>query len=345
MLFPKDIDKYPAALLVQRRMGRGIWLLLLSVLIPAGCERRLVEESESGRIRIVASVGMVADLVRRLVDDDVEVSQMMGSGVDPHLYQATRDDIRSLISADLIVAVGLHLEGRLQDTFQRLQKSRPVLFLGDSVPQDRLLAEEGSAGVPDPHLWMDVSLWSLGLAALEDQLCRLLPQATERISVRRVELERELLQLHEYGVRSVQTIPETRRVLVTSHDAFRYFGRAYGLEVLGIQGISTDSEAGLFRMNQLVDILVEREIAAVFVESSVPRRSIEALIEGAADRGVRVRIGGELFSDAMGPAGTFTGTYPGMLDHNLTTVALALGGQAPKRGHAGRLSAGGDEHD
>ncbi len=320
----------------QANRGKRYAIVILSLLM-AGCGEWDESTVQWPRPRIVATVGMVADLVRELVADEADVVQLMGSGVDPHLYQATRDDVRSLMAADLIVAVGLHLEGRLQDTFERLEQSRTVVYVSQAVPVEQLLVEEGSAGVPDPHLWMDVALWASCLPELERALVQLLPEAEVRIADRRRKLELSLRSLHEYGRESVATIPEERRVLITSHDAFRYFGRAYGLEVLGIQGISTDSEAGLHRMNELVDLLVERQISAVFVESSVPRRSIEALIEGAAARGAEVRVGGELFSDAMGPAGTVTGTYRGMLDHNLTTTVRALGGDVSATGHTGEL--------
>ncbi len=320
----------------QANRGKRYAIVILSLLM-AGCGEWDESTVQWPRPRIVATVGMVADLVRELVADEADVVQLMGSGVDPHLYQATRDDVRSLMAADLIVAVGLHLEGRLQDTFERLEQSRTVVYVSQAVPVEQLLVEEGSAGVPDPHLWMDVALWASCLPELERALVQLLPEAEVRIADRRRKLELSLRALHEYGRESVATIPEERRVLITSHDAFRYFGRAYGLEVLGIQGISTDSEAGLHRMNELVDLLVERQISAVFVESSVPRRSIEALIEGAAARGAEVRVGGELFSDAMGPAGTVTGTYRGMLDHNLTTTVRALGGDVSATGHTGEL--------
>ncbi len=324
--------------------GKRFAVVIVSLLM-AGCEAWDESTAQWPRPKIVATVGMVADLVRELVADEAEVVQLMGSGVDPHLYQATRDDVRRLMSADLIVVVGLHLEGRLQDTFERLEQSRTVFYVSESVPAEQLLVEEGSAGVPDPHLWMDISLWASCLPELERALGQLLPEAVVRIAERREKLEKSLRALHEYGLDSVATIPEDRRVLITSHDAFRYFGRAYGLEVLGIQGISTDSEAGLHRMNELVDLLVERGISAVFVESSVPRRSIEALIEGAAARGATVRIGGELFSDAMGPAGTVTGTYRGMLDHNLTTTVRALGGDVSATGHTGQLQVEEGDHE
>lgn len=316
--------------------------LALCVLVLAGCGN---SESSGGGTgaggsgddlyRVVATVGMAADLVRRVGGDRVEVQQLMGSGVDPHLYKPTRDDIRDLMSGDLIVSVGLLLEGRLEETISRLSERQRVLVLGSSIPAELLLVdEEGSGGHPDPHVWMDASLWSRSIPAIVQALSEGQPEYAEEFVARGAELLSELSALHEYGVECLQSVPVERRVLVTSHDAFRYFGRAYGVEVLGVQGISTESEAGLLRVNELVDLLVSRGVSAVFSETSVSQKNMQALIEGAASRGRQVVLGGELFSDAMGESGTAAGTYTGMLEHNLTTVTRALGGRVPDGGFA-----------
>ncbi|MEY3459474.1 MAG: Periplasmic zinc-binding protein TroA precursor [Planctomycetota bacterium] len=293
--------------------------------------------------QVVSTVSMIGDLVQRIGDSRINCVTLMGSGVDPHLYKATADDFRSLCSADLVFSVGLMLEGRLQESLRKLGNKQQVVMLAEQLPKERLLNSEPSDTAttpahPDPHVWLDIDLWSGVIPAITSALSGKLPQFSSEFQSRAAALAEELRQLHEYGKQVISTIPEPSRVLVTSHDAFQYFGRAYGLKVLGVQGISTESEAGLLRVNQLVDLIVERRVAAVFVETSVPRKSIEALIEGSAARGHRVRIGGSLFSDAMGPDGTWEGTYPGMLDHNLTTVALALGGSAPPRGFKEKLA-------
>lgn len=300
-------------------------------------------DSRTVAIRVVSTVAMVGDLVTRVGGNRINVTTLMGSGVDPHLYKPIRDDFRLLQSADVICSVGLMLEGRLHETLLRLSESRSVLSLGDSLPAEQLLdgnqddtASEHSH--PDPHVWMDIALWSHVLPEIAGLLSRKMPEYQAEFSQRADMVANDLRGLHEYGRTVIATIPENSRVLITSHDAFHYFGRAYGLQVLGVQGLSTESEAGLLRVNELVDLLVDRKVAAVFVETSVPRKSIEALIEGAASRGHRVRIGGSLYSDAMGEAGTWEGTYAGMLDHNLTVVARALGGKAPLRGYSGLLS-------
>lgn len=299
--------------------------------------------SGAGPIRAVATVGMVADLVREVGGDRVEVVQICGSGVDPHLYKPSRDDVQSLLRADMVFYSGLMLEGKMTDTLSRMSGSKPVVAVTDVLDSATLLEPEGAAGHADPHVWMDVSAWSRCLDEVCDQLAAFDPEHAQEYRERAGSYREELSALHAYGLRVIGSIPESRRLLVTSHDAFHYFGRAYGLEVQGVQGLSTESEAGLQRINELVDLIVERQVSGVFVESSVPRKNIEAIVDGARSRGHEVRIGGELYSDAMGETGTYEGTYLGMLDHNLTMVARVLGGDAPVGGWGGELQGTGDE--
>jgi len=294
--------------------------------------------SNGGRLKVVATVGMVADVVREIGGERIELTQLMGPGVDPHLYKATRDDVQQIMTADLVFTNGLMLEGRLEDTFNRIAQKKPVFAMTRDLPQDLLLKPDGAGDHPDPHVWMDVAAWANCLDVITEGLSKSLPDHATEFQSRAVEYRTSLQALHEYGLSAIGSIPESSRVLVTSHDAFNYFGRAYNLEVLGVQGLSTESEAGLQRINELVDLLVERKVPAVFVESSVPQKNILALIDGAKSRGHDVKIGGELFSDAMGAAGTYEGTYLGMLDHNITMVARALGGTAPERGLSGKLT-------
>ena len=289
-------------------------------------------------IKVVATVGMVADLVREVGGEFVEVEQICGTGVDPHLYKATRDDVRTLGSADVVFYCGLMLEGKMTDTLVKLARSRPVIAVTEAVDPSVLLEPDELAGHYDPHVWMDVAAWSNCVAVVESQLVELDSEHADNYHQNAKSLVQRLDALHQYGQKVIGSIPEDRRVLVTSHDAFNYLGRAYGLDVQGVQGISTDSEAGLQRVNELVDMLVAKRVQSVFVESSVPRKSIEALVEGARAKGHTISIGGELFSDAMGADGSYEGTYIGMLDHNLTTIALSLGGQAPDRGLNEQLS-------
>lgn len=290
--------------------------------------------------KAVATVGMVADIVRNVGGEHVAVTQIMGAGIDPHLYKATRDDVQTIMAADIVFYSGLMLEGKMADTLVKVARDKPVFAATEMIDESKLLEPEDMAGHYDPHVWMDVSAWTACVDAVAKALAEFDPTHSDDFLANAVVYRQQLTQLHEYGLKSIASIPADSRVLITSHDAFNYFGRAYGLEVLGVQGISTESEAGLQRINDLVDLIVNRKIRAVFVESSVPRKNIEALIEGGRARKYDITIGGELFSDAMGPSGTYEGTYIGMLDHNITLVTRALGGTAPASGMQEKLRNG-----
>ncbi len=330
-----------------RLMLVGVVLLILAGATscgnrnPAGgsAATRDINDSGAGRypIQVLATVGMVADIVRNVGGPHVNVSQICGSGVDPHLYKATRDDVQSIMSSEMVFYSGLMLEGKMSDTLVKTGRSKPVIAVTELIDKDQLLEPDDFAGHYDPHVWMDVRAWSQCVQAVSGALSEFDPLHADDYQARAASYRADLARLDEYGRQRIASIPESRRVLITSHDAFNYFGRAYGLDVQGIQGLSTESEAGLQRINELVDLLVERNVPAVFVESSVSRKNIEALVDGAKSRGHQIKIGGELFSDAMGSPGTYPGTYIGMLDHNITTVTRALGGEAPPRGLNGQL--------
>ena len=326
---------------VKRFLAMGClagWLLVACM----GCSQANHGAAAGGsgqRLQVTASVGMVADLVREVGGQRVQVVQLCGPGVDPHLHKASRDDVQHMLQADIIFYSGLMLEGRMTDSLVKLARSKPVVAVTEALDPQVLLEPDDFAGHSDPHVWMDVSAWSQCVGVIARELSQVDPAGAAEYAQRAAELEQRLAELHAYGLQAMATIPETSRVLVTSHDAFNYFGRAYGLEVMGVQGISTESEAGLQRINELVDLLVERQVKAVFVESSVPRKNIDSLVEGAAARGHQVNVGEkELFSDAMGAAGTYEGTYIGMLDHNITQVVRGLGGTAPATGFQGKLT-------
>ncbi|PSL18507.1 metal ABC transporter solute-binding protein, Zn/Mn family [Shimia abyssi] len=294
----------------------------------------------SDTLSVVATTGMIADTARRIGGGAVEVKSLMGAGVDPHAYRQTRTDIVAMTRADLVLWHGLYLEAQMQDFLHKLEKRGTVVAATDTLPRELLRGHDDYADKFDPHVWMDPTLWTYVVEHIRDALTAKSPANAELFAANTKTLITELEALAVYGARAMATVPQEARVLVTAHDAFGYFGRAYGFEVMGIQGISTESEAGLNRIGELVDLLVERKIGAVFVESSVSDRSIRALSEGAAAKGHEVIIGGELFSDAMGQEGTYEGTYPGMIDHNFTVIAGALGGSVPARGLSGKLSAG-----
>ena len=283
-----------------------------------------VEKTYAGKypIDVVCTTGMVADLVRNVGGDKVKVTQLMGEGVDPHLYKASPGDVNLLSGADAIFYSGLHLEGKMADVFVRMARKKPTFAVTEYIPEERIL--ENPEGAFDPHLWFDVSLWREAAGVVRDALKAFDPPHAAEYQGRADAYQAELARLHDYAKAQLATIPKERRVLVTAHDAFRYFGRAYDVEVKGIQGISTESEAGVREVNALVNFLVERKVKAVFVESSVSDKNVRALLEGCRARGHTVAIGGELFSDAMGKDGTPAGTYVGMVRHNVDTIVKAL---------------------
>ncbi len=291
-----------------------------------------------GSLKITCTTGMVADIVREVAGDKAQVTNLIGPGVDPHLYQATRSDIAVLLKADVVFYSGLMLEGKMADALVKVGRKRPVYAVSELLDESRLLEPPEFAGHHDPHLWMDVALWKQCAQMVARKLAEFDSTNAEHYRANFDRYAGQLDQLDAYARTVLGSVPQESRVLVTAHDAFNYLGRAYGFEVRGIQGISTESEAGIEDINRLVNLLVERRISAVFVETSVPDKNVKSLIEGAGARGHTVVIGGNLFSDAMGPPGTYEGTYIGMIDHNVTIIARALGGDAPPKGMSGRLS-------
>jgi manganese/zinc/iron transport system substrate-binding protein len=320
-------------------------LILILVMIIAGAwgiwAGRDKEEGGTGELSypltITTTTGMVTDIVRQVAGDRAEVVGIIGEGVDPHLYKPTRGDVARLMEADVVFYSGLLLEGKMTDTLIQVSNRKPVFAVTEQVDESYLLEPEGFAGHFDPHLWMDAQGWIQAVEAVARALSEVDPKNADYYRDNADRYLAELEELDAYVERIVGSIPRGSRVLVTAHDAFNYFGRAYGIEVVGIQGISTESEAGLDDINQLVDLLVDKQVVAVFVETSVADKNVRALLEGARARGHDVTIGGELYSDAMGPPGTYEGTYIGMIDHNATVIARALGGDAPERGMNGEL--------
>ena len=323
---------------MRRATAKSIALLFLG-LTALGCSptQTNVSEAQQDRgavqspLKVTATVGMVADLVRNVGGERVEVSQICGSGVEPHLYKTTRDDVVVMRKADLVFYSGLMLEGKMSDTLVKEARTRPVIAVTEAIDENVLLEPEDFAGHFDPHVWMDVAAWSKCVDVVAAELSKFDPAGSAVYQKNASDYQAKLAKLDAYG-------KEGSRILVTSHDAFNYFGRAYGLEVLGVQGISTESEAGLQRINDLVALLVDKDVKSVFIESSVSADNIEALVEGAKSKGSEVKIGEQaLFSDAMGETGTYEGTYVGMLDHNITLVTRGLGGSAPASGLNGKL--------
>ncbi|HUG63144.1 MAG TPA: zinc ABC transporter substrate-binding protein [Methylomirabilota bacterium] len=291
-------------------------------------------------LSVVATTPMIADALRVIGGDRVTVTALMGEGVDPHTYRQTRSDIAAMVRADAVFWHGLYLEAQLEDFLITLASRTEVVPIAElAFPTDRLIAHDVYADRYDPHVWMNPRLWTTVVQRIAAELTRIDPAGAEAFETRSAAYVAEIERLADYAEQTLATVPDDARVLVTAHDAFNYFGRAYDFEVMGIQGLSTESEAGLARVEELVGLLVERRIRAIFVETSVSDRNVMALVEGAAARGHEVVVGGRIYSDSMGPPGTYEGTYLGMIDHNVTVIARALGGDAPAAGSAGRLVA------
>jgi manganese/zinc/iron transport system substrate-binding protein len=294
----------------------------------AGCRQGgLARPDLAGRpVRVVATTGMVADLVRNVGGERVQVTSLMGPGVDPHLYRASERDVIRLAEADLVFYNGLHLEGRMGKVFERMGRQKRVraVAVTDGIDRSLLLEEEESQGHPDPHVWFDVELWMKGATLVRDTLTELDPQHAGLYWDNAARYLIELEDLHRYVKTRAEEVPEKQRVLITAHDAFNYFGRAYGFEVMGLQGISTAAEAGTADVQRIAKYIADNRIPAVFIESSVPERNIQALQEAVRAHGFEVAVGGELFSDALGAEGTEEGTYVGMVRHNIDTIVYAL---------------------
>jgi len=300
-------------------------LVMLAVMVATGCGPRSdtrLSRGANDKVRVVATTTVVADLVRQVGGDRVAIDCLMAAGIDPHSYRATPRDADRLAAADLVVASDLHLEGKLADLLERLGRKVPVVAVADTLPKDRLLPV--ATDLYDPHVWFDASLWSGCPAAVAEALGSLDPQHAAEYTSRAEAHAAALVALDGELRDRITTLPADRRVLVTAHDAFQYFGRAYGIEVVGVQGTSTESEAGLGDINRLVDLLVERKIPAVFVETSVSDRNVAALVEGAAARGHAVALGGRLYSDSLGAAGSGADTLAGALRANVETIVAGL---------------------
>lgn len=275
---------------------------------------------------VTCTTGMINDVAHNIGGDEYSIAGLMGPGIDPHLYKPSAGDIVRLGDADLVLFNGLDLEGRLTDTLEGIQESGTVTTraVAESIPQENLLRVDDDADAWDPHVWMDVSLWMTVAETITNHLVAISRENEDAVRERSTNYLQRLEDLEEWVFSEFQRVPDDIRVLVTAHDAFNYFGRRYDIEVLGLQGLSTSSEAGAGDVQDLAALLAERQIPAIFVESSIPPSTIEAVQAASQSRGWDVRIGGELYSDAMGASGTPEGTYIGMVRHNVSTIVEAL---------------------
>ena len=322
-------------------------LLLLSTALGVlvGCQPASAPPSTgttpaaAKRLHIVCTVGMVADIVRQVAGDHAEVTGLLNEGTDPHVYVPTANDTAEALRADIVFYCGLHLEGRMVADYEAAhKKGRKFFAVAEGIPHDKLRSSDAIAGIHDPHVWGDLQMWMECVREVSRKLQEHDPQHAADYAANAKRYLGELTQLDAYIREVIATIPEQQRTLVTAHDAFAYFARAYGIRVHAVQGISTESQAGVNDTNRLVAFLVENKIPTVFVEASVNPRDLEAVREGAKQQGWEVGVGGTLYSDSMGPKGTYEGTYLGMQDHNATLIARSLGGKAPERGWQGKLT-------
>jgi manganese/zinc/iron transport system substrate-binding protein len=278
-------------------------------------------------IRVVTTVGMIADIAQNVGGERVEVTGLMGPGVDPHLYKASEGDVTRMAEADVIFYNGLHLEAKMGEVLEKIEGRVETVAVTQGIDQSILLAPPEFKGAFDPHVWFDVALWMKATEQVRDTLVEMDPDHADLYRSNAESYLAELDELHGYVRAEAETVPKEQRVLITAHDAFNYFGQAYDFEVRGLQGISTASEAGTADVQALADFIVENRIPAIFVESSVPPRTIEAVQAAVRSKGFEVEIGGQLFSDAMGNPGTPEGTYIGMVRHNIDTIVSSLLGE------------------
>jgi manganese/zinc/iron transport system substrate-binding protein len=304
--------------------------LLITVIIVFGVIFSLIlfnnkSVNSNSNLNIVSTTGMINDIVINIAGDKAETISLMGSGVDPHLYKASESDVSKMENANIIFHNGLHLEGKMAEVFENMKKlGKTTVEVSEDIPENMLLEPDDGYGTHDPHIWFNVNLWIMASEKVYETLSDYDKKNSEYYKKNYENYIRSLNELNDYVIKKVKEVPEDKRVLITAHDAFNYFGNAYGFSVKGIQGISTSSEAGTKDIIELADYIAKNKIKAIFIESSIPKRNIQALQEAVKSRGFNVEIGGELFSDAMGDAGSFEGTYYGMVKHNVDTIVNAL---------------------
>ena len=302
-----------------------LFYFLIAAFALTACKgKKQKEPAENQKLTIVTTTGMIADLVKNIGGDSVKVQALMGPGVDPHLYKATQGDLGRLQKADVIFYNGLHLEGKMGEVFEKLERIKKVVPVAARVDAAALLQNPVYKDAHDPHIWFDVSLWQTTVEVVLQALTEADPENAPLYAENAARYQKQLSALHEWVKQEISSIPPQNRIMITAHDAFSYFGRAYRIEVRGLQGVSTLSEFGLKDRVDLVNYIVEKQIKAVFLETSVSEKNINAIIEGCRQKGHEVVIGGSLYSDAMGAAGTPEGTYIGMVKSNVNALVKSL---------------------
>ena len=317
--------------LSRRRLLTGAALTVTAIAAGTRFLDEPVIATDEDTRAVTTTVGMITDVVRTIGAGSVRVSGLMGPGIDPHLYKPSAGDINRLGDAHIIFYGGLHLEGRMVETFEKIEHAgKPTIAVSRDIPRDRLHAPPQFNGAYDPHIWFDVSLWQIAARTMATELASHFPDDAATVEANAERYLQELGALDAWVLEQAARVPDDQRVLITAHDAFGYFGARYGFEVRGLQGLSTATEAGAGDVQDLAQFIADRRIRAMFVESSVPRATIEAVQEACRAKGWDVQIGGQLFSDAMGKDGTPEGTYIGMVRANVTTIVGALLGEGEK---------------
>lgn len=320
-------------------LGLALCLLTLSLVGCGGAgftaaDKNASDDPQAGKLRVVATTGPVGDLIRRVGGDQLSVEVLMGPGIDPHLYRAVPSDLKKLDAADIIVYNGLHLEGRLAEVLEKLSKRKTgagkgVIAVTHSLLESkdtRLISPEDYEALHDPHVWHDVSLWSSCVAHVAGRLAEIDPPHADAYQANATAFQAELSELHNWCIEELADVPVENRMMVTAHDAFAYFSKAYGLESVGLKGISTEDEVDLGQMTDVAAMLVERKVPCVFIESAVSPRIVEALVEACETKGHTVTIGGELYADALGPVDSGADEYVGMIRANVSTIRSGLVG-------------------
>ena len=298
-------------------------VLLFIPIVLVSC--RLDQENKNlGPIHIVTTTGIIGDVVEQVAGDSAEVTSIMGPGTDPHIYKPTPGDIDLLDGADVIIANGLHLEGKMAEMLDKYSQEKPVIFIADGIRTSKLIKSADFEGAYDPHIWFDTKIWMEGMEYMTEELIKLDTSCRQYYEKNFESYVSEIEKADDWIADQLESVPEDQRILITSHDAFSYFGRRYGLEVRGIQGISTNSEVGLKDISDMVDFVIEREIPSIFVETSTSDKTAQSIVDGCKDKGYKLRLDGPLFSDALGEPDSEGGTYIGMIRKNVKVIVEGL---------------------
>lgn len=296
-------------------------ITILAVIIVLGCKNN---KQGNGKLNVVVTTSMLTDLVKNIGGDLINIQGLMGAGVDPHLYKASEGDVSKLFNADVIFYNGLHLEGKLVEVFEKMEAQKTTVALGEFLAKDGLIGSDYFASNYDPHVWFNIQYFKEFSDKVTSVLSDKDPKNAGSYTANNIAFQQELDLLQTRVVNTIATLAPEKRILVTAHDAFNYFGKAYGFKVVGLQGLSTATEAGVQDVQQLSEYIIKNKVKAVFIESSVPRRTIEALEAAVLSKGHQVSIGGSLYSDALGDTGSVEGTYIGMFLYNVKTIVNAL---------------------